>query len=84
MSNNLTALGLELEWDDDQEFTISPANAMVIAEGFDSDGDTVHVVMATPGMTSVKGAGFVSFAKQWIDLKMMNEIVRASTPEEEF
>lgn len=80
----LTALGLELDFDEDEEFTISPIEAIVIAEGFNSDGDTVHIVLKTPGMSSVKGAGFVSFAEQWLNLVMMNEIVRATyAPDEE-
>lgn len=82
--SKLTALGLELDFEEDAELTISPVDAIVIAEGFDSDGDTVYVVLNTPGMTSVKGSGFIQFARQWLDLKMMNEIVQATyAPDEE-
>lgn len=76
--SNLTALGLDLEWEEEAPFTLSPLNALVIAECFDSDGDTTHIIVATPGMKNVKAAGLIKFAETWAELRMINDMVRAS------
>ena len=75
--SNLTALGLELDYDED-DFTISPLNAIVIADGFDSEGDIRHVVMHTHGMGNVQAKGLVGLAEQWVNLNLMNDLIRSA------
>lgn len=75
MNNNLMALGLELNYREDDFLTVSPINVLVVAEGMDSDGDTTYVVMHTPGMTSVSAGALVNFAKIWTDLNIMNDLI---------
>jgi len=71
-----TALGLELEWDDEMEFPIHPLDAIVISHGLDGNMDDVYVVMTTPNMGNVQAAGLLEYAKHWNDLLIMNDLVK--------
>jgi hypothetical protein len=80
--NKLTALGMELDYDADS-INITPLNCIVVADGFDSNGATRHVLMTTPGMTNVQASGLVRLAEEWTKLNIMNDLIRGAYSEEE-
>lgn len=80
--SKLTALGLELDYDENS-IDITPYSAIVVAEGFDSNGVIRHVVMNTIDMTNVTAGGLVNFARNWTDIRIMNDLVRQAYATEE-
>ena len=57
------ALGMDLDWEDEEGVTISPLSCILISKGIDNDGDEVYAVMHTEGLTDVEALGMLNFGK---------------------
>jgi hypothetical protein len=64
--NDYTALGLPLDWVDEEGVTISPISAIVIAKGMDSEGNETYSVMNSKGLSNIEALGFLAFAELFV------------------
>lgn len=69
-------LGLPLSLTDldDPDYVVSPIGAIVIFKGMDSDGDEVHTMTCTDGMTWIEALGLLEFGKIFAQAKVMNSV----------
>lgn len=54
--------GLPLEWEAEEGYVISPIAAVVVIKAIDSDGEEIHAVVVTPGLTAVEALGMARMA----------------------
>jgi hypothetical protein len=73
--SNLTALGIELEYDETDMETMSPLNCVVVAEAMNSSGNLCHVVIPSKGLGEVAAAGLLAFANQWSDWNLRIQLL---------
>ena len=64
--NDYTALGLPLDWVDEEGVTISPISAIVIAKGMDNEGNETYSVMNSKGLSNIEALGFLAFAELFV------------------
>lgn len=65
--SDYTALGLPLDWVDEDGVTISPLSAIVIAKGMDNEGNETYSCMNTKGLSNIEALGFLAFAKLFVE-----------------
>jgi hypothetical protein len=81
--NDLRAMGIELDWTEEESRTISPLSCIVVAKGIDNEGDTVYAFICSKGMTNVEAAGYVRFADQHVNMRLQYDILSATVLDEE-
>ena len=64
--SDYTALGLPLDWVDEEGVTISPISAIVIAKGMDNEGNETYSVMNSKGLSNIEALGFLAFAELFV------------------
>lgn len=67
MTSDYTALGLPLDWTDEDGVTISPISAIVVAKGIDNEGNETYSVMNTKGLSNIEALGFLAFASLYVE-----------------
>lgn len=75
---DLTVLGLPLNWEEPEGYTVSPLSAIVVMKGIDDEGDEVYAVMVTEGMTPVEAGGLVKYASVYTGEMMKGQIYNAA------
>lgn len=76
--DNLTVLGMPLNWEEPPGYTVSPLSALVVMKGIDDDGDEVYAVMVTDGMSSVEAGGLATYAGVYCGEMMKGQIYAAA------
>ncbi len=77
--DNLTVLGMPLNWEEPPNYTVSPISAIVAMKGIDDDGDEVYAVMVTDGMNSVEAGGLAAYANLYCTEMMKGQIYGAAS-----
>lgn len=68
MSQEILGLPVEAGLPDDRDgYYVSPILAIAVVKAIDSDGDEVHAVIMSEGMTPVEGSGLLNFGKIYTD-----------------
>jgi hypothetical protein len=73
--SNLTALGIELDYDESDMESISPLDCIVVASGMTASGKIAHVVIPSVGLEEVSAAGLIAFAQQWSEWNLRIQLL---------
>jgi hypothetical protein len=79
MTQTILGLPLAHELETEGDYAVSPYSVVAVVRGFDSDGEEVHAVVVSEGMSAIEASGLLHFATVAMDEQL--KVISGAKPE---